>query len=113
MEQTGNQQQSLPSCDSGPAKGTGRAGGCGRPVHRQLQKVQPASQRCSHTPICTSKVTLSRKCHHPILAAAQTKMLDCGQFSFEFFNILIHSCALMYERKKTPLSLQHMGGHIF
>lgn len=61
----------------------------------------PAPQAAAHTsPIHTSKVTLSRKCHHPILAATQMTMLDFSQFSFEFFNRLIHSCALTYEREK-------------
>lgn len=61
----------------------------------------PAPQAAAHTsPIHTSKVTLSRKCHHPILAATQMTMLDFSQLSFEFFNRLIHLCTLMHEREK-------------
>lgn len=96
-----------PSPQTG-ALGQGTLGGCNPTPHGHRSKH--SARRCSPHPARTSKGTWTRKCHHPIRAAAQMKMLRCSQLSFEFLNILICSGVLTSERKK--LQQQHMGGHI-
>lgn len=98
-------------CSQPTSWGTGAGGRWGAAIPRPTAAGARGSARCCPLhPAHTSKGTRTRKCHHPIRAAAQMKMLRCSQLSFEFLNILICSGVLTSERKK--LQQQHMGGHV-